>query len=143
MPAVQTGPMPVPAAVHASTATAQADNEVRLATLSSPLSARRDRRLAAFAAGLAVALARARRRRYAADALLPAPTTTPLPADVTGAGTSSGGASAGSDSATGTGTIVRTLVGLAIVLAVIYGLYWLLKSLPSRARPSATTAGST
>ncbi len=54
--------------------------------------------------------------------------TTPLPADVTGG-------SSGSDKSSGTvgvsstsGTVARTIVGLAIVLAVVYGLYWLLKS---------------
>jgi flagellar protein FliO/FliZ len=50
---------------------------------------------------------------------------TPLGADVTGAGSSSGKAasvgSAGAD-------VIRTIVGLAVVLGVIYGVYWLLKS---------------
>ena len=51
---------------------------------------------------------------------------TPLGADVTGAGTSAGTApvaagSAGAD-------VIRTIVGLAVVLGVIYGVYWLLKS---------------
>lgn len=51
---------------------------------------------------------------------------TPLPAGVTGS-------SGGSDSPTtgissSSGAIARTFVGLAIVLAVVYGLYWLLKS---------------
>jgi flagellar protein FliO/FliZ len=50
---------------------------------------------------------------------------TPLGSDVTSAGGSSGKAasvgSAGAD-------VIRTVVGLAVVLAVIYGVYWLLKS---------------
>jgi flagellar protein FliO/FliZ len=49
---------------------------------------------------------------------------TPLPKAVTdgsaGASTIAGGG--------GVGTIARTVVGLAIVLGVVYGLYWLLKS---------------
>jgi flagellar protein FliO/FliZ len=49
---------------------------------------------------------------------------TPLPASVTGGGT--GDHTVSSPSATG--TIARTVVGLAIVLAVIYGIYWLLRT---------------
>jgi len=51
------------------------------------------------------------------------PDTTPLPSDVTG-----GGSTAAAAPGTGTGAIVRGVVGLAIVLAVIYGLYWLLRT---------------
>jgi flagellar protein FliO/FliZ len=50
---------------------------------------------------------------------------TPLGSDVTSAGGSSGSSvstgSAGAD-------VIRTIVGLAVVLAVIYGVYWLLRS---------------
>jgi flagellar protein FliO/FliZ len=50
---------------------------------------------------------------------------TPLGSGVASAGTGSGAApavgSAGAD-------VVRTIVGLAVVLAVIYGVYWLLKA---------------
>lgn len=49
---------------------------------------------------------------------------TKLPASVTGGG--NGDQSVSSPSTTG--TIARTVVGLAIVLAVIYGIYWLLKT---------------
>ena len=49
---------------------------------------------------------------------------TRLPASVTGGG--NGDQSVSSPSTTG--TIARTVVGLAIVLAVIYGIYWLLKT---------------
>lgn len=50
---------------------------------------------------------------------------TPLGSDVTSAGgTSNAPASAGSAGA----DVIRTIVGLAVVLAVIYGVYWLLKS---------------
>jgi flagellar protein FliO/FliZ len=51
---------------------------------------------------------------------------TPLPADIThtGGGSTSAAPSVGSTS----GMVVRTIVGLAIVLAVVYGLYWLLRS---------------
>ncbi|HET6849721.1 MAG TPA: flagellar biosynthetic protein FliO [Gaiellales bacterium] len=50
--------------------------------------------------------------------------TTPLPKAVTDG---SGGASTIAGSS-GAGTIARTIVGLAVVLGVVYGLYWLLKS---------------
>jgi flagellar protein FliO/FliZ len=50
---------------------------------------------------------------------------TPLGSGVTSAGSGSGSAppvgSAGAD-------VIRTIVGLAVVLAVIYGVYWLLKT---------------
>jgi flagellar protein FliO/FliZ len=52
------------------------------------------------------------------------PDSTPLPSDF--AGGSSAASSTGG--ATGAGTIVRGIVGLAIVLGVIYGLHWLLKT---------------
>jgi flagellar protein FliO/FliZ len=51
--------------------------------------------------------------------------TTPLPA---GVAHSSGGGSATTGISSSSGAIARTIVGLAIVLAVVYGLYWLLKS---------------
>ena len=51
--------------------------------------------------------------------------TTPLPSGVTHS-SSDGSATAGISSSSG--AIARTIVGLAIVLAVVYGLYWLLKS---------------
>jgi hypothetical protein len=51
--------------------------------------------------------------------------TTPLPTGVTH---SSGGGSATTGISSSSGAIARTIVGLAIVLAVVYGLYWLLKS---------------
>ena len=51
--------------------------------------------------------------------------TTPLPAGVTH--TSGGGSGTIGVSST-SGAVARTIVGLAIVLAVVYGLYWLLKS---------------
>ena len=50
---------------------------------------------------------------------------TPLPAGVTD---TSGGGSATTGISSSSGAIARTFVGLAIVLAVVYGLYWLLKS---------------
>jgi flagellar protein FliO/FliZ len=49
---------------------------------------------------------------------------TPLPQGVTDG---SGGASSIAGGS-GAGTIARTIVGLAVVLGVVYGLYWLLKS---------------
>ncbi len=51
--------------------------------------------------------------------------TTPLPSGVTH---SSGGSSGATGVSSTSGTVARTIVGLAIVLAVVYGLYWLLKS---------------
>ena len=65
--------------------------------------------------------------RHARKAKAPAfhQDTTPLGSGVTSAGSGSAAApavsSAGAD-------IIRTIVGLAVVLAVIYGVYWLLKS---------------
>jgi flagellar protein FliO/FliZ len=51
--------------------------------------------------------------------------TTPLDPGVAGAGTANGQApSAGSAGA----DVIRTIVGLAVVLGVIYGVYWLLKT---------------
>ena len=52
--------------------------------------------------------------------------TTPLPADVTGGSANTDSGSTGVSSTSG--AVARTIVGLAIVLAVVYGLYWLLKS---------------
>ena len=101
----------------------QADNEVALRRCRPPLNKARST-LTVFAAGLAVALVCAP-AAWADDSFHA--DSTPLPSDVTGAGASSDGASAGS-AATGMGTIVRGIVGLAIVLGVIYGLHWLLKS---------------
>jgi flagellar protein FliO/FliZ len=51
--------------------------------------------------------------------------TTPLPAGVT---QSSGGDTGATGVSSTSGAVARTIVGLAIVLAVVYGLYWLLKS---------------
>ena len=42
-------------------------------------------------------------------------------------------------SASGSGSIVRTIVGLAVVLGVIYGLYWVLKNI--KASKESTAAG--
>jgi len=50
---------------------------------------------------------------------------TPLPADISH---SSGGTPSTPSVGSTSGMVVRTIVGLAIVLAVVYGLYWLLKS---------------
>ena len=43
----------------------------------------------------------------------------------------------------GGGGLVRTIVGLAIVLGVIYGLYWVLKQVKSSREASATGSGLT
>jgi flagellar protein FliO/FliZ len=53
------------------------------------------------------------------------PDTTPLPSDITGQGDAS---SASATPGASAGTIVRAVAGLAIVLGVVYGLYWLLRS---------------
>lgn len=50
---------------------------------------------------------------------------TPLPKDVTGGG--SGGTQIASGGST-SGALVRTVIGLLVVLAVIYGVYWLLRA---------------
>lgn len=61
---------------------------------------------------------------------------TPLGLD--GAGEAAGG---GASPGAGGGDLVRTIVGLAIVLAVIYGLHWVLKQLrASKAEASSGTA---
>ncbi len=44
-------------------------------------------------------------------------------------------------SATGGASIVRTIVGLAIVIAVIWGLSWILRQVKSRREPGAPSAG--
>jgi len=49
---------------------------------------------------------------------------TPLPSSVTG----SDSAASGAAHASATGSFARMVVGLAIVIAVIYGVYWLLKA---------------
>src|SRR4051812_38251355 len=41
----------------------------------------------------------------------------------------------------GGGTIVRTIVGLAVVIGVIYGLYWILKQVKSSREEKATGQG--
>jgi flagellar protein FliO/FliZ len=72
--------------------------------------------LAAAAAGMLLAAPTA----FAADSGEQTPLNLPS-ADETAAAASSGGG----------GGLVRTFVGLAIVLAVIYGLYWVLKQVKS------------
>jgi flagellar protein FliO/FliZ len=61
-----------------------------------------------------------------------------LPADTAGgtAAKAAGGASA-------SGGIVRTIVGLAVVLAVIYGLHWVLKQVKASREGTASGAGLT
>jgi flagellar protein FliO/FliZ len=52
------------------------------------------------------------------------------------------GSSAGSTHSSGSGaSLVRTIVGLAIVIAVIWGLSWILKQVKSRRDPSAPSTG--
>lgn len=53
------------------------------------------------------------------------------------------GSSAGQQAAAGGGNLVRTIVGLAIVLAVIYGLHWVLKQLRSSRTERADGQGLT
>ncbi len=49
---------------------------------------------------------------------------------------SSGSQGASSGGVSATGTLVRTIIGLAIVLAVIYGLYWVMKQSRASRNPS-------
>src|SRR5215813_5860817 len=56
------------------------------------------------------------------------------PVDLTGA--SDGGAHVG-----GGGSIVRTIVGLAIVIGVIYGVAWVLRQVKASRQPKATGTG--
>ena len=52
------------------------------------------------------------------------------------------GSSAGSTHSSGSGaSLVRTIVGLAIVIAVIWGLSWILRQVKSRRDPSAPSTG--
>lgn len=104
--------------------------------------ARHQRRVLALAAlaclvflapATGAALAAPAPKHHATAPPLPADTT-PLPQQVVDAGshstttssstTSGGGPSVGTSS----GSVVRMIGGLAVVLAVIYGVYWLLKS---------------
>jgi flagellar protein FliO/FliZ len=57
-----------------------------------------------------------------------------LPADTAGSRPASGGGPGG-------GSIVRTIVGLAVVIGVIYGLTWVLKQVKAAKAPSAAGAG--
>lgn len=58
--------------------------------------------------------------------------TTPLPPEVTGAtdpdAPGTGGTAAVTGGGSSLGPIVRLVVGLAVVLGVVYGLYWLLRA---------------
>jgi flagellar protein FliO/FliZ len=58
-----------------------------------------------------------------------------LPADSGSAG------SAAAAGATGGGGLVRTIVGLAVVIGVIYGLYWVLKQVKSAREEKASGQG--
>jgi flagellar protein FliO/FliZ len=51
-----------------------------------------------------------------------------------------GGAAKTSQAASG-GSLVRTIVGLAVVLGVIYGLYWVLKKVKSSKDSAASGSG--
>lgn len=69
----------------------------------------------------------------------PAADTTPLPDSITGG---SGGATGPSSSGI-TGAIAKLVVGLAIVLGVIYGVYWLLRSAGKSKRAGGGDGGMT
>ena len=58
------------------------------------------------------------------------------PLDLGAAGSAGAHAASG-----GSGTLVRTIVGLAIVLAVIYGLHWVLKQVKGSRRQGRSGAG--
>jgi flagellar protein FliO/FliZ len=51
------------------------------------------------------------------------------------------GAKAAAEVGTSTGSIVRTIVGLAIVIGVIYGLYWVLKQVKASRETAASGNG--
>jgi flagellar protein FliO/FliZ len=53
----------------------------------------------------------------------------------------SGGAAQAAQHGAGGGSLVRTIVGLAVVLAVIYGLHWVLKQVKASKEQSASGAG--
>lgn len=50
-------------------------------------------------------------------------------------------AGAASQAGSGSGSLVRTIVGLAIVLGVIYGLYWVLKQVKASRETPASGSG--
>ena len=52
-----------------------------------------------------------------------------------------GDAAASASSGGGGGSIVRTIVGLAIVIGVIYGVYWILKQVKASREESASGTG--
>jgi len=99
------------------------------------LDRRPPRRLGTAALVAAVALACAPAALAAPPATKPATTTAPAPAfhrDTTPLPASVGGAAdteeKAAPAASGGGAIARMLGGLAVVLAVIFGVYWLLKT---------------
>jgi flagellar protein FliO/FliZ len=87
------------------------------------------RKLAFLAAGLAMLLAAPSAAVAATDNGEATPLNLP----------SSGGSQAAT--ASGGGGLVRTFVGLAIVLGVIYGLYWVLKQVKSSRETAASGQG--
>jgi flagellar protein FliO/FliZ len=90
-------------------------------------------------AGVAVADRASRGRTVHASAT----TTSPLPALNYGQNTplhlSGGGISHAASDASATGSIVRTIVGLAIVIAVIYGLSWIIRQARKAKNPALGT----
>ncbi|HEX5145429.1 MAG TPA: flagellar biosynthetic protein FliO [Conexibacter sp.] len=71
----------------------------------------------------------------AAGASAPARSGESTPVDLTGA-SNPGGSHVG-----GGGSIVRTIVGLAIVIGVIYGVAWVLRQVKASRQPKATGSG--
>ncbi len=91
-------------------------------------------RVAATVAAVALLLATTPARALAASARV-ASSDESTPVDLTGA------SDPGAKHIGGGGSIVRTIVGLAIVIGVIYGVAWVLKQVKASRAPRATGSG--
>jgi flagellar protein FliO/FliZ len=92
-------------------------------------------RVAATVAAVALLLAATPARALAASARSAADTGEATPVDLTGA------SDTGAKHIGGGGSIVRTIVGLAIVIGVIYGVAWVLRQVKASRAPRATGSG--
>jgi len=70
-----------------------------------------------------------------------APAATGAPPTGENAPLSLNASSAGTHTSSGGPSLVRTVVGLAVVIAVIWGLYWIMRQVKTRNDPRAPSAG--
>jgi flagellar protein FliO/FliZ len=94
-------------------------------------------RVAATVAAVALLLVATPARALAASARAAADNGEATPVDLTGASDAGAKHVVGS----GGGSIVRTIVGLAIVIGVIYGVAWVLRQVKASRAPRATGSG--